>query len=66
MKRSAKIYKLATNRGKTISKIICKLRPRHNAVTVCTGDRDDVYIKEDNSAQAWKTSSVVLTGVQQK
>ena len=39
--------------------------PGYNAVSVCKGDRDDVYIKEDNSMQH-EEDSVVLTGVKQK
>ena len=39
--------------------------PRYNDVPVCTGDRDDVYIEEDNSTLHVE-DSVVLTGVKQK
>ena len=39
--------------------------PRYNAVSVYTGDRDDVYIEEDNSTQHEEDLSV-LTGVKQK
>ena len=58
-KRSAKIYRLARNRGKTME------IPGYNAVPVYTGDRDDVYMEEDNSKQhEW--DSVVLIGVKPK
>ena len=36
--------------------------PGYNAVPVCTADRDDVYMEEDNSAQHVE-DSVVLTGL---
>ena len=39
-KRSAKIYRLARNRGKTME------TPEYNAVPVCTGDKDDVYMEK--------------------
>ena len=39
--------------------------PWYNAVPVYTGDRDDVYMEEDNSTQH-EEDSVVLTGVKQK
>ena len=55
-KRSAKIYRLARNRGKT------KDTPGYNAVPVYTVDRDGVCMKEDNSTQH-EEDSVVLTGV---
>ena len=58
-KRSAKNYSLARNRGKTME------RPGYNAVPVCTGNRDDVYMEEDNSMQS-EEDSVVLTDVKQK
>ena len=58
-KRSAKIYMLARNRGKTMEK------PGYNAIPVYTGDRDDIYIEEDNSTRH-EEDSVVLTGVKQK
>ena len=58
-KRSAKISRLARNKGKTME------TPGYNAVPVCTGDRDDVYMEEDNSIQH-EEDSVVLTGVKQK
>ena len=58
-KRSPKIYRLARNRGKTIK------TPWYSAVPVYTGDRDDVYMEEDNST--WhEEHSVVLTGMKQK
>ena len=50
---------LARNRGKTME------IHGYNAVPVCTGDRDDVYMEEDNSTQH-KEDSVVLTGVKQE
>ena len=50
---------LTRNRGKTME------TPEYNAVPVCTQDRDDVYIEEDNFT--WhKEGSVVLMGVKQK
>ena len=55
-KRSAKIYRLPRNRGKSAE------TPEYNAVPVYTGDRDDVYMVEDNSTQHEKDSAV-LTGV---
>ena len=58
-KRSAKIYRLARNRDKTME------TPGYNAVPVCTGDRDDVYMEDDNSTQH-EEDSVVLTGVKQE
>ena len=58
-KRSAKIYRLARNRGTTME------TPGYNAVPVCPGDRDDVYMEEDNCTQH-KEDSVVLIGVKQK
>ena len=58
-KRSAKIYRLARNSGKTME------TPGYNAVPVCTGDRDDVYKEEDNSMQH-EEDSVGLKGVNQK
>ena len=39
--------------------------PGYSAVPVYTGDRDDVYMEEDNSTQH-EEDSVVLTGVKQK
>ena len=39
-KSSAKIYRLATNRAKTME------TPGYNAVPVCTGDKDDVYLEK--------------------
>ena len=44
-KRFSKIYRLSRNRGKTME------TPGYNAVPVCTGDRDDIYMEEDNSMQ---------------
>ena len=44
-KTYAKIYGLVRNRGKTTE------IPRYNAVPLCTGDRDDVYMEDDNSTQ---------------
>ena len=58
-KRSAKIYRLARNRGKTME------TSDYRAVPVCTGDRNDVYMEEDNSTQD-EEDSVGLTGVKQK
>ena len=58
-KRSAKIYRLARNRGKTME------TPGYNDMPVCIGNKDDVYMEEDNSTQHEK-DSVVLTGVMQK
>ena len=58
-KRSAKIYRLARNRGKTTE------TPGYNALPVCTGDRDDAYMEEDNSIQ-YEEDSVVLVGEKQK
>ena len=57
--RSAKIDRLATNRGKTAE------TSRYNAVLACTGDRNDVYIEEDNPMQH-EENSVILTGVMQE
>ena len=57
-KRSAKVYRLARNRGKTVK------TPEYNAVSVYTGDRDDVYMEDDTSTQHEEDS--VLTGVKQK
>ena len=57
--RSATIYRLARNRGKTMD------TPWYNAVPVYTGDRDDVCMEEDNSTQH-EEGSVVITGVKQK
>ena len=57
-KRSAKIYRSARNRGKTME------TTGYKAVPVCTGDRDDVYMEEDNSMQH-EDDSVVVTGVKQ-
>ena len=37
----------------------------YNAMAVCTGDKDDVYMEEDNSTQC-QEDSVVHTGVKQK
>ena len=37
----------------------------YNAVSVCTGDKGDVYMEEDNSTQ-YEKDSVVLTGVKQE
>ena len=39
--------------------------PGYNAVPVCTGDKDDVYMEEDSSTQH-EEDSVVLTCVKQK
>ena len=39
--------------------------PDYNTVLVYTGDRDDVYMEEDNCAQH-EEDSVVLTGEKQK
>ena len=39
--------------------------PGYNAVPVCIGERDDVYMEEDNSMQH-EDNSVVLTHVKQK
>ena len=39
--------------------------PGYNGVPVCTGDRDDIYMEEDNSTQH-EEDSVVLTGVKQR
>ena len=39
--------------------------PGYNAVPVCTGDRADVYMEEDNSMQH-EVDSLVLTDVKQK
>ena len=39
--------------------------PRYNDVQVYTGDRDDVYMGEDNSTQH-EENSFILTGVKQK
>ena len=36
----------------------------NNVVPFCTGDRDDVYVEEDNSMQH-ESDSVVLTGLKQ-
>ena len=58
-KRSAKIYRLARNRGKPMETL------GYNATPVCTGDRDDIYMEKDNSTQDEK-DSVVLTVVKQK
>ena len=58
-KRSSKVYMLARNRGKTME------TPGYNAVAVCTGDTDDVYMEEDNYMQH-EEGSVALTGVKQK
>ena len=58
-KRSAKIYRLARNRGKTMK------TTGYNAVPVYTGDRDDIYVEEDNS-MLYEEHSVVLIGVKQK
>ena len=58
-KRSAKFYRLARNRGKTME------TPGFNAVPVCHGDNDEVYMVEDNSTQ-YEEVSVVLTGEKQK
>ena len=58
-KRSAKIYRLARNRSKTME------TPGYNAVPVCTGDRDDVYMEEDNSMQH-EEDLVILTSVKSK
>ena len=58
-KGSAKICRLARNRAKTME------TPGYNAVKVCTGDKDDVYMEEDNSKQHEK-DLVVLTVVKQK
>ena len=55
-KRSAEIYRLPRNKGKTTE------TPGYNTVPVYTGDRDDVYMEEDNSTQH-EEDSVVLTGV---
>ena len=55
-KRSAKIYRLARNRGKT------RDTPRCNAVSACTGDRNDVYMEEGIFTQDGE-DSVVLTGM---
>ena len=52
-KRSAKIYRLARDRGKS------RETTGYNAVPVCTGDKDYVYMKEDEE------DSVVLTGVRE-
>ena len=40
-------------------------KKRYNVVPVYTGDRDDVYMEEDNSTQH-EEDSVVLTGVKKK
>ena len=53
------MYSLARNRNKTME--MCG----YNTVQVCTGDRGDVYMEEDNSTQNI-ADSVVLTGVKQK
>ena len=58
-KRSAKIHRLARNRGKTIE------TPGYNAVPVYNGDRDDVYMEEDISMQH-EEDSFLPTGVKQK
>ena len=57
-KRSAQIYRLVRNRGKTMD------TPGYNAVPVYSGDRDDVYMEVNNSTQH-EEDSVVLTGVKQ-
>ena len=58
-KRSAKIYRVARNRSKTVE------TPGYNAVSVYTGDRDDIYMEENNSTQH-EQDSVVLIGVKWK
>ena len=58
-KRSAKIYRLNRNKGKTLE------TPGYNAVPVSTGDQDDVYMEEDNSTPD-EEDSVVLTCVKEK
>ena len=58
-KRSAKIYRLARNRHKTME------TPGYNALPVYAGDGDDVYTREDNST-LHEEDSVVSTGVKQK
>ena len=58
-KRSVKIYRLARKRGYTME------IPGYNAVPAYTGDRDDIYMEEDNSTH-YKEDSVVLTVVMQK
>ena len=58
-KRSAKIYRLAINRGKTME------TPGYNAVPVYIGDGDDVYMEEANSMQH-EEDSIVFTGVKLK
>ena len=55
-KRSTMIYRLARNRGKTME------TPGYNVLPICTRDRGDVYIEEDNSTQH-EEDSVILTGV---
>ena len=55
-KASAKIYRLARNRGKTVGTL------GYSAVPVYTGDRDDVHMEEDNSTYH-EEDSVVFTGV---
>ena len=57
--RSAKMYRLTRNRGKTME------TPGYNAVLVCTWDRDDVYMEEANSTQH-EENLFFLTGVEQK
>ena len=49
-KRSAKVYRLARSRAKITE------TPGYNAVPVCTGDKDNVYMEEDNSTQHEKYS----------
>ena len=40
------------------------LTPGYSTVPICTGDKDGVYMEEDNSTQHEK-NSVALTGVKQ-
>ena len=58
-KRPAKIYRLARNRDRSME--TCG----HNAVPVCTGDKGDVYMEEDNSMQH-EEDSVFLMGCKAK
>ena len=55
-KRSARIYSLARNGGKTTE------TTRYNAVPVSSGDRDGIYMADYNSTQHEDDS---VTGVKQ-
>ena len=57
--RSARIYRLARNRGKNNGDTWVQCMP------VYTGDRDDVYMEEENSTQH-EEDSLVLTDVKQR